>query len=105
MSGGANMPLAGTPEQQAADPLHLFPNADNARQPTTGGVPATLAALGGLNIAPRQPGGAFMPISRGGGTYNSMASRGAGSLFNPSASPGPNGAQPVTNAPSTKGPR
>jgi len=85
MSSGANLPLAGTPEQQLADPLHLFPNADNALQPPAG-VPAVLSSLGGNSSVPVQPYGKFVNPPAQGGGFNGMAARNAGPLFNPSAS-------------------
>lgn len=86
MSGGSNLPLAGTPEQQLADPLHLFPNADNAGQPLSpGAVPSTLPNLGAGSLLPMLPYGKFMAPNTSGGGFNAMAAQGAGSLFNPSA--------------------
>lgn len=85
MSGGSNLPLAGTPEQQLADPLHLFPNADNAGQPQTPGIPVVLSTLGGKSGVPIQPYGKFMAPNISGGGFNAMAARGAGPLFNPGA--------------------
>lgn len=84
MSGGS-FPLAGTPEQQAADPLHLFPNADNAMQP---GAPTTLPNLGAASMIPQTPGGAFQSLNNGAGPYNAMAAAGAGGrTFNPGSMP------------------
>ena len=86
MSGGSNLPMAGTPEQQVADPLHLFPNADNAGQPPNpGAVPSVLPNLGAGSMLPMQPYGKFMGPNTSGGGFNAMAAQGAGSLFNPSA--------------------
>jgi hypothetical protein len=87
MSGGSNLPLAGTPEQQVADPLHLFPNADNAGQPQVPGVPTTLPNLGAASISPKPVQGAFQAPNVSGGGFNAMAARGAGPLFNPAAMP------------------
>jgi|GEM_PF-6995115 len=85
MSGGSNLPLAGTPEQQLADPLHLFPNADNAGQPQNPGMPAVLPNLGARSLLPMQPYGKFMAPDTSGGGFNAMAAHGAGPLFNPGA--------------------
>lgn len=81
-SGGiTNAPLYGTPEQQIADPLHLFPT------PTQGspGVPSTLPNLGAKSMMPIQPYGRFVAPPATGGGFNGMAARNAGPLFNPSA--------------------
>ena len=85
MSGGSNLPLAGTPEQQLADPLHLFPNADNAGQPPVQTTPSVLATLGGKSGVPIAPYGKFVNPQATGGGFNGMAARNAGPLFNPGA--------------------
>jgi len=91
MSGGgiapngntSNLPLFGTPEQQMADPLGLFPGT-----PPQQGGPSSLPNLG---INPMMPKGAFNSgiQPQGGGQYNNMAAQGAGPLFNPGANQNP----------------
>lgn len=92
MSNSSNLPLAGTPEQQLADPLHLFPNADNAGQPSMT-VPGQLPTLGGgmtgssfpgIN-SPRIYGG--MNVSRAQplapGAFNQQVANLVGKLYTP----------------------
>jgi hypothetical protein len=91
MSGGgtapngntSNLPLFGTPEQQMADPLGLFPGT-----PPQQGGPSSLPNMG---INPLNPKGAFNTSvqSQGSGPYNNMAAQAAGPLFNPGANQNP----------------
>ena len=97
--GITDAPLYGTPMQQFADPLHLFPSptADNS-------APGVLSNLGAGSVMPMKPHGTFVAPNTAGGGFNSMAARGAGPLFNPSIGTpkwptqpvSPPGSQPAT---------
>ena len=97
MSGGgiapngntSNLPLFGTPEQQMADPLGLFPGT-----PPPQGGPNSLLNMG---INPLNPKGGFNTgiHSQGSGPYNMMAAQGAGRLFNPSLNQNPGHMQAI----------
>lgn len=80
--GITDAPFYGTPMQQMADPLHLFPSpmADNS-------APSQLPNLG---INAKFYGGNFVPQG-GGGYWNNMAGKLAGPRYVPMAAKNPGG--------------
>lgn len=97
----SNLPLFGTPEQQMADPLHLFPGT----APPNPGAPSALTNSAGPNGSSINA-KFFNPNSFGGyanlgpGQFNAMASRMAGPQYKPTLMP----QAPQQNAPAPQMP-
>jgi hypothetical protein len=86
----SSLPLWGSPEQQLADPLHLFPGTP----PPNPGAPSVLPNLG-IKSRFYDP-NSFGARPSGNGMWNAMAAKLAGPMYNPQYAGGTpaSGAQP-----------